>query len=451
MPCYASATLMKTALFLFGSVAATALVFTACSSATRNAAFDDPDGAVRIDGGLGFGEKEAAPQCTNLECKQVTCSGGGTTTLTGTVYSPMGASGDPIYNAILYVPNADLEPFPKGASCDKCGTITSGSPLVTALSDSEGKFTLENVPAGDDIPLVIQVGRWRRMVTIDHVDACKSNSVPAEKSRLPRNQQEGDIPLMAIVTSPYDATECILKKMGVDTSEFTVPSGTGRIHIYKGGGATLATTPPSGDQLWNNPATLTNYDVIALPCSSQPTDMTGRQNVVDYADNGGRVFITDLSQDVIKQGPAPWPSTANWTPTGSFANPASIDMTFPKGQAMAEWLKNIGATPTMGQIDLTGTYNRTSGTMGDSQRWVYSSETLQTYSFNTPVGADEATQCGRVFYSSFHVSQGGYGTFPASCNSTAMTAQEKALEFMLFDLAACIIKDGEKPQPPPVK
>ncbi len=436
------------------ALAAGTTLFTACGSDGRATGFEDPDGsASQVDGGLDFGQKEAAPPCNGLECKQVVCGNGKTTTLSGTVYAPTPpqyGKADPLYNAILYVPNGDLQPFKKGVSCEKCGTVTSGSPLVTALSGSDGKFVLENVPAGDDIPLVIQVGRWRRKVTIKNVKACEDNALDAEQTRLPRDSSEGDIPQMAIVTSVYDATECLMRKIGIADSEFTAPSGNGRVHIFHGNGATVSGAP-AGDALWGTTGTLENYDIVAFPCSSQPTDMTGRQNIVDYADGGGRVFITDLSQDIIKNGPAPWPTTGNWTAAGSFSNPASIDTTFPKGEALADWLKLIGATPTRGEVDLTGTFARLSAVNPPSQRWVYSSQTMQTYSFNTPVGADEAAQCGRVFYSSFHVSNGGSGTFPSSCNTQPLTPQEKILEFLLFDLAACVQKDGDKPVPPPVK
>lgn len=445
---------MKARLFLlFFATAAT--IAGACGGEGRPSGFGEGDGGASVDGGFGFGEKEAAPPCTGLECKQVACGSGKTTTLSGTVYTPTPpqyGKPDPIYNAILYVPNGPLEPFEKGVTCEKCGTITSGAPLVTALSGADGKFVLENVPAGEDIPLVIQVGRWRRQVTIPKVEACADTALDAEQTRLPRDKTEGDIPQMAIVTSVYDPTECIMRKIGIADSEFTVPTEDGRVHIYRGGGATLSgQTPPNGDALWGSPTSLATYDIVAFPCSSQPFDAAGRQNIVDYADNGGRVFITDLSQDIVKQGPAPWPSTANFAQTGTFQNPASIDTSFPKGEALADWLVAIGATPKRGEITLQNTFARLSEVQGASQRWVYAPGNVQTYSFNTPVGADEAQQCGRVFYSSFHIASGGGGTFPTSCNSQPLTPQEKVLEFMLFDLAACIMKDGEKPVPPPVK
>jgi hypothetical protein len=41
------------------------------------------------------------------------------------------------------------------------------------------------------------------------------------------------------------------------------------------------------------------------------------------------------------------------------------------------------------------------------------------------------------------------GDFPYECKQTPMTAQEEALEFMFFDLAACVSNDSLPPPPPP--
>lgn len=41
--------------------------------------------------------------------------------------------------------------------------------------------------------------------------------------------------------------------------------------------------------------------------------------------------------------------------------------------------------------------------------------------------------------------------FPEACLQSPMTDQEKALEFMFFDLTACVTPDGWTPGPPPIK
>src|SRR4029077_13640971 len=134
-------------------------------------------------------------------------------------------------------------PFPSGVSCDKCGTLTSGAPITTALTGPDGKFVLKNVPVSKDIPLVIQIGRWRRQVTIPNVPQCVDTPLPAELTRMPRNKHEGDIPHFAFSTGSADALECVLRKIGVEDSEFTTPSGTGRIHMYEQNGAVMPGIP----------------------------------------------------------------------------------------------------------------------------------------------------------------------------------------------------------------
>jgi hypothetical protein len=81
-------------------------------------------------GGLGTGP------CVGLQCRQVACSGGAHTTLTGTVFTPSGEL--PLYNVTVYVPNKELDPILDGASCSTCDASVSGSPVVAGLTDTAG-------------------------------------------------------------------------------------------------------------------------------------------------------------------------------------------------------------------------------------------------------------------------------------------------------------------------
>src|SRR4029078_7267143 len=83
-------------------------------------------------------------------------------------------------------------------------------------------------------------------------------------------------------------------------------------------------------------------------------------------------------------------------------------------------------------------------TLPPSQQWISDATGVPYFSFNTPLAAAPEAQCGRLVPPGFHVGRGALtgdsdGPFPSGCKSQALTAQEKALEFLLFDLSSCVM------------
>jgi hypothetical protein len=390
--------------------------------------------------------------CTNLCQQQVACSGGGTTSVSGTVVTGTPAqfgSPDPVYDALVYVPNAPVQPFSPGVQCNQCGADVTGQPLVAVQTGPDGTFTLDNMPVGTNIPLVIQLGRWRRQVTIPNVAPCTNTPLPRELTRLPRSRQEGDIPLTAIATGKADQTECLLVKMGIDPAEFTQPGGGGRVQLYVADGSDAGPGTPLETQLTGDLPTLEQYDIVLLPCEGLPVTKPAAdlQNLISYTSAGGRVFATHYSYAWF-QNNGSFATTATWAPS---QNPistitATVDASFKKGQDFATWLQGVGALSGPDQLQIQNARSDLVGVASSSQQFLYTTATgPQTpiqFGFYTPVGQPASQQCGRAVFSDFHVIDNGVlsngTTFPAECTTAPMSPQEKALEFQLFDLASCV-------------
>jgi hypothetical protein len=324
--------------------------------------------------------------CTGA-CSQIpTCpTAGVTTTLSGKVYDPAGRN--PLYHALVYIANDPTDPnlktFPAGITCDVCGSNAAGSPLVSTpgatdppageYSGVDGSFTLKNVPVGN-VTIVIQLGRWRRTFAINVPNACAPNTLPAAlngKLLMPATQAQGNIPLMAMVTGKVDSLECVLRKMGIDKSEFTDPADGGRVQFYAGTGSagqTIDAATPTQDKLFTVTAgqpAINGYDMTILSCQG-----AAYRNLTDpnqaalraYADGGGRVFATHYSYTWLdKNQPTPptagvtdnWNEVAQWhvdendrSATDTTASPiiGLIDkVTNPKGAAFEGWLSAVGA------------------------------------------------------------------------------------------------------------
>ncbi len=395
-------------------------------------------------------------QCTNLCQQQVTCTGNATTSISGTVYAPNGT--DPLPNVLVYVPNAPVQAFTPGVSCELAGQQVSGSPLVSTTTAFDGTFTLNNMPVGTNIPLVIQAGRWRRQFVIPSVSACTNTPTPKNLSTMPSTHAQGDIPLTAIVTGSVDATECALRKIGINDSEFTNPpaqGGTGRINFYLGAGspgAQINPTTPSETQLEGTQASINQYDLVMFACQGSQYDQKAnvQQNLIDYANAGGRIFATHYAY-VWLDNDAPFSNTAVWNPdtNGSytFANDPEtgmINTSFSGGTELAEWLQDLGATTTYGQISINTLRHDFDSVVAPSELWLTVNDANlgvvpMQYTFDTPVGQPAASQCGSVVFNDYHVEDiendpSTGETFPAECVSGAMTPQEKLLEYNLFHL-----------------
>jgi hypothetical protein len=401
--------------------------------------------------------------CTGMQCQvDWTCAMNSQTTLTGTVYDP--AMQNPLYNAYVYIPvdpnPANLPAFSTGASCDACSGTTLNAVAVTQ-TDVYGNFTLTNVPTtalapNNPIPLVVQMGKWRRVQMLTSVPDCQSTAVPNDSSRLPRSKFDGynnqaDIPRMALASGSADPFECMMLRMGIDPAEFQVPgSGSRRIDFYvanglqyQGGGA------PNYSQLVGSTATLDGYDVVLLPCEGVEDDGNNKyaDNVAAYTLTGGRMFTTHYGYTWLATpsggaAHATNPATgnpnifypvANWNfdyQGGSCTG--QIDTGFPKGQAFETWMDSLPA-PNAGAV-VNGAFAITSPRHDvDSVNTAYATEWIHDTSWespkplsmtlNTPLGAGIGdagadggpAACGRVVYSDFHVTNSAFETRNGSC------------------------------------
>ncbi len=433
------------------------------------------DGYVCTPDGRCQGEDE----CVGLQCNIVNCQAQGKpeTTIKGTVFAPNGTL--PLYNINVYVPNEPLPPFNEGAECSRCNDNFPGSPIVRAVTDEAGNFVLSGVPSGTDIPLVITSGKWRRQIKIPTVAECADTQLAAADTRLPKNKSEGDIPRIALSTGNADSLECLLRRIGIADSEIGTAGDDRRIHLYDskdspgrgvpkfaanfgGGSGNFA----DSKTLWNNVNSLKPYDIVILSCeggqySSANKSQDNLNAMQAYADLGGRVFASHWHNIWISgnyQGngslanPNPvvqdWRDIATWTDGQNFNQKIDVidEINNPKGASFATWMLNVMGSTVRGEITVNDARATSSGINNSkAERWTYLKDNPavpQNFQFTTPVSAPADQKCGKVVYSDMHVSGNGgnaNSTYPNSCGSNLeMSAQEKALAFMIFDLASCV-------------
>jgi len=441
--------------------------------------------------------------CTELSCFQYDCASKGlpSTSVSGTVYAPNGTL--KLYGVDVYVPRSDPGPLAAGVQCSNCTDGLQGGSWAQTRTDENGHFVLDNVPATTNVPLVIQIGKWRRQITLPAVAACQDQPLATTETTLPKDRTEGDLPQIAISTGAADAIECLVYRLGIAPSEFTTPVGGGRVHMYANnnlsapggqpptpgrGTDRFNSTWPGGPDavfgdsqtLWATTTSLNQYDIVMLSCEGTQDPNSKPQSAMDalksYADGGGRVFMSHWHNIWIggesgaeaTHGLPEWQAVATWA-YGAGQNEASqlsiVDTTVPKGPSFAKWLYNNGVPETVpGSMTTTQftvnepRYTCASNVTSKSERWVYVDPLLSTPTgkvsvqdllFTTPQSKMPEERCGKVLFTDMHVSSGsvsGSGTqgtmyaypFPSGCSTGDLTAQEKALAFIFFDISSCV-------------
>ncbi len=391
----------------------------------------------------------------------------GTTTLTGYVFDP----GDnlPVYNALVYVPVGSVSTPQTGVVPTQCG-CTAPPAYASAYTGIDGKFTLTNPPSGGSVTVVVQLGKWQRVFT-ESITACVTNDLgggtagAAGNLTLPSTHLQGNIPLFAVDTGDVDTMECVLLKMGIARTEFANPAivaghptAAQRIHLYKGtiqnGGAIIDASTPTESALTESSSVMESYDVVLFPCQGSPGTYDAangfpntRGNLINYTAVGGRAFTTHYHYDLL-EGNGSFNGVANWVSDRNDSNGPDtgyIDTSFARGLTLAQWLNQpIVYGGTYDQIPVNVVREDFSSVNAPAQRWMYllapdPASYPVHFTFDTPFGS--SSTCGRVVYSDFHVENSGGSngqTFPNECAGGGLTAQEKLLEFMLFDLTSCV-------------
>jgi hypothetical protein len=425
-----------------------------------------------------LGTQSDASPCVGLECQQGGCPAGSETTLTGTVYAPNGTM--PLYNVVVYVPNAPVMPLTKGVQCDQCGAPASGDPIATALSNAKGEFVLKNVPSGKNIPLVVQLGKWRRQTTIASVPACSVTHISDPNlTRLPKNQTEGNMPHIALTTGDCDSLGCMLPKVGIDPAEFGYESdgyakAVNVYNAYSEGTVTPLPAATPATNLWNRLPTLKTYDMAIFSCECEEgpdQSAPSYQAVTSYLAEGGRIFTTDFQYTWYKYSPDANLSGIGTIPGGapSGGTPFNLDTNFPKGLALADWLELVYPTGTYAEITPDSAFANVTSLTNTPETWASSpgvpgvgATGPRVFTVNTPVGKPVSGQCGKGVHIDAHVNEPGTGgtdyvgcglggvmgaCYPSTCMSPLKEA-EAMFAFFFFDLASCIQNEGQPPQPP---
>jgi hypothetical protein len=379
------------------------------------------------------------------------CPAGSETLVTGRVRFPNGEL--PVAGAIVYVPHGEPGAVARSGECGEC--IDSAGLAAWTTTAPDGSFTLRGLAAGRHA-LVVEKGLFKRITDFEVV-ACTDNAVDAEQIRLPRNQREGRIPRIAVVTGVFDHMEEVLVKLGLDETSFDVFASDFE----------SVSAPDEAEPLFRDAARLATYDIVFVNCGASVAeswlhpvyeDPAVQANLRAFVEGGGRLYATDLAYDLVEaalprfvdfqeggEGLADRPETGDSAQVGDELMTVDASIEDPD---LGAWLVATGAIPSPDRMPVQGLLGGWSVVervdVDRARVWVSADVSWGSGPALDPGGIPGRgvrpltlsfeAGCGRALFTSYHTVEGS--------RSTGLTAQEQALAYLVLEIGACI----EEPQ-----
>ncbi len=377
------------------------------------------------------------------------------------MYAPNGT--DPVANAVVYVPEnpealSTLGIIPQRAStCENPGT----SVKTKTCSAIDGSFSLSNVPAGRT-KIVIAKGLFKKSIDVD-VKAGRTTVLTKEQTTLPSTTGSGSqIPRIAVVTGSYDRMEDVLAKLGlgevdsygeliIGTEKFTLIDGDGSLYDYN---------YQTFNVLLDSITELKKYDLIIINCGTYYEDKLIEPQVLtnlrQFVQDGGRLYVTDLSYDYVEQ---PFPEFVDFfgsdaTPSGTAEEMNSAEVgdggITTNADVLQEGLKNwlgssvkcgstskptntencLNADGTVHIEDFLGGWAVINGPHSGKDAvvtlWTRGNVSWEGwFSGVKPLTLTFSSGSGRVLYSSYHTSGTPHPYF---------MPQERILQYLIFEM-----------------
>lgn len=432
-------------------------------------------GTAGCKGGTASTPDMGAPDlagCVGAACTPLdSCAGGAKTTVVGNIFAPNGL--DPVPRASVWVPLGALPPPPSGPSCDVCVKAPPGAATST-VTRTDGFFSLSDVPSGESVVVVAELGRFRRVLRMK-VEACKQNVAPPDSGsagvRLPGKDAafgpDDRAPRIAVATGDFDQIECVLKRMGIE--QFDLYNDRGPL-------GTLPATIGEFAALLEDPVKLATYQILIVNCTQAQFEEalakpTVQKNLEAFVGTGGRLYATDWAYDVIHQvpefapylcfvpggvtGPAPM---ASCPATPAMPRDAHSTRAYDTGAQildddLLEWLQRIPAALVNMQVPIRYNFvviNQLGDMAHPAKTWAQglAEDPMALPMLSKGIRPLTVTfdykACGRVHYSTYNtepsdvVPDTAAARYPMCGSRTTFNPQERLLEYLVFQVAQCI-------------